>query len=344
MRTRAMQGLLDGLTHHRYTEHIDSSSLDSSVQESIHTQEAIMRFAISIPQHVADGAFDPAKLRDYLSRAEALGFHSAWTQEAVLGPAPTLAPLELMTFAAACTERLRLGCAVFVSPLHNPVHLAKSISTLDQLSRGRIEVGLAIGGGSRMFSAFEVDPTSLVARFTEGLRLMKDCWTEPRITFAGRFWQLDDAAIEPKPFQKPHPPLWIGGNHPAAVRRAVRYGDGFFGAGSSTTAQFAQQVRVLRAAQAESKLDTTNFKIAKRVYIVIDDNTARAHERVEGELKRIYGVSGLSNIAVYGPPSACITGLREVADAGAQLIQLHLLFDEAEQMERLATEVIPQLG
>jgi alkanesulfonate monooxygenase SsuD/methylene tetrahydromethanopterin reductase-like flavin-dependent oxidoreductase (luciferase family) len=249
-----------------------------------------------------------------------------------------------MTFAAACTEQLRLGCAVFVSPLHNPVHLAKAISTLDQLSRGRIEVGIATGGKGRMFSAFEVDPASLVARFIEGLQLMKACWTETRITFGGRFWQLDDAYQEPKPFQKPHPPLWIGGNHPAAVRRAVRYGDGFFGAGSSTTAQFAQQVQVLRAAQAESKQDTSNFQIAKRVYIAIDDNATRAHERVDGELKRIYGASGLSDIAVYGPPSTCIIGLREVADAGAELIQLHLLFDDTEQMERLATEVISELS
>lgn len=303
-----------------------------------------MRFAISIPQRVADGTFDPTGLRDHLIRAESLGFHSAWTQEAVLSSAPTLAPLELMTFAAACTERLRLGCAVFVSPLHSPVHLAKSISTLDQLSRGRIEVGIATGGAGRMFSAFEVDPASLVARFTEGLQLMKACWTEPRITFRGRFWQLDGASQEPKPFQKPHPPLWIGGNHPAAVRRAVRYGDGFFGAGSSTTAQFAQQVRVLRAAQAESKQDSTGFQIAKRVYIAIDDDATRAHERVEGELKRIYGASGLSDVAVYGPPAACITGLREVADAGAELIQFHLLFDDVEQMERLAAEVIPHLG
>src|SRR5690348_18478829 len=104
-----------------------------------------MRFAISIPQHFADGTFDPTRLRDYLTRAEALGFHSAWTQEAILGPAPTLSPLEIMTFAAACTERLRLGCAVFVSPLHNPIHLAKNISTLDQISRGRVEVGVGIG-------------------------------------------------------------------------------------------------------------------------------------------------------------------------------------------------------
>src|SRR5690349_24157844 len=116
----------------------------------------IMRFAISIPQLVPDSTFDPARLRNYLTRAEELGFHSAWTQENVISASPTLAPLELMTFAAACTERLRLGCAVFVSPLHNPVHLAKSISTLDQISRGRVEVGVGTGGKSRMFSAFEV--------------------------------------------------------------------------------------------------------------------------------------------------------------------------------------------
>ena len=128
-----------------------------------------MRFAISIPQHVSDDTFDPAKLRDYLIRAESLGFDSAWTQEAVLGPAPILAPLELMTFAAACTQRLRLGCAVFVSPLHNPVHLAKSISTLDQLSRGRLEVGVATGGGGGC------SPPSRLIRPASLLASRKDC-------------------------------------------------------------------------------------------------------------------------------------------------------------------------
>ena len=169
---------------------------------------------------------------------------------------------------------------------------------------------------------------------------MKACWTEPRITFSGRFWQLDGASMEPKPFQKPYPPLWIGASHPAAVRRAVRYGNGFFGAGSSTTEQFAQQVHVIRAALAEAKQDPSTFQIAKRVYFAIDDDVARAYERVDAGLKQIYGSSGLAGVAVYGPPSACIRGLREVADAGAELIQLHFLFDDAEQMERLAAEVI----
>src|SRR5436309_4273669 len=103
-----------------------------------------MRFAISIPQHAADGTFDPTSLHAYLARAEALGFDSAWTGEQLIGSMPYLGPIETMAYAAACTERLRLGCAVFVSSLHNPVHLAKSVATLDQLSRGRIEVCLRV--------------------------------------------------------------------------------------------------------------------------------------------------------------------------------------------------------
>jgi alkanesulfonate monooxygenase SsuD/methylene tetrahydromethanopterin reductase-like flavin-dependent oxidoreductase (luciferase family) len=102
-----------------------------------------MRFAISIPQFVADGAFDPAGLRTYLARAEALGFDSAWTMSKCWGPCR---PIETMTYAAACTERIRLGCVVLVTPLHNPVHLAKHLSTLAQLRRGRLEIGVGTGG------------------------------------------------------------------------------------------------------------------------------------------------------------------------------------------------------
>lgn len=305
-----------------------------------------MRFAIAIPQQVADGAFDPVRFRAYLTRAEELGMDSAWTQEQVLGYTPILGPMEIMTFAAACTDRLRLGCVVFVTPLHVPVHLAKSISTLDQLSRGRIEVGVGIGG-RRNFAAYGVDGDRLVARFNEGLRLMRACWTEPRITFEGRFWQLENAGMEPKPFQKPHPPLWFGASHPDAVRRAVRHGDGFFGAGSQTTANFTEQVRIVRETLAETGRDPATFRIAKRVYIAVDDDADRARRTVAEGLDRIYGyfgLKGMERVAVAGRPADCVRGLREVAAAGAELILLNPVANEAEQMERLMAEVAPQVA
>src|SRR5262249_38868990 len=147
-----------------------------------------MRFAISIPQLVTDGTFDPAAFRGYMARAESLGFESAWTGEQVLGSIPHLDPMEVLTSAAGCTDRLRLGCAVFVTPLHSPVHLAKNVSTLDQLSRGRVEVGVGTGGRVRMFSAFGVDPGSLVARFNEGRQAMKAPGREPCGAVSGAFW------------------------------------------------------------------------------------------------------------------------------------------------------------
>lgn len=303
-----------------------------------------MNFAISIPQYVGDNGFDPGAFGAHLRRAEELGFQSAWTQEQILGSARTLAPLEALTYAAACTERLRLGCVVFVLPLHTPVHLAKAISTLDCLSRGRLEVGFGTGGRSRPFAAFGLDGEALVARFTEALALMKACWTEREINFDGRFWQLRGASMEPKPDQRPYPPVWIGGNAPAAVRRAVRLGDGFFGAGSQTTAQFAEQVEVVRAELSEQGRDPASFGIAKRVYVHVDDAQARARETIEAALTHHYGRSGLPPVAVAGPPEVCAAGLREVASAGAELLLLNPLVDDEEQIERLAAEVIPQVS
>src|SRR5207244_1323175 len=86
--------------------------------------------------------------------------------------------------------------------------------------------------------------------FAEGLRLMKRLWTEPRVTLAGEFFRLENASMEPKPVQKPHPPLWFGGHHPQALRRAVELGDGFIGAGSASTATFAAELTVLRGGVA----------------------------------------------------------------------------------------------
>ena len=305
-----------------------------------------MKFAIAIPQFYADGEFDPAAFRSYLARAEELGFESAWTQESTLGVSPQFSPIEAMTYAAACTERMRLGCVVFVSTLHSPVHLAKSLSTLDQLSRGRIEVGVGTGGRGRPFAAFGVDPHRYVARFTEGVKLMKALWTEPRVTFDGEFWQLENAPMEPKPFQKPYPRLWFGGASEPALRRAVRMGDGFFGAGSSPTAMFAEQVEIVRTALAEAGRPADGFPIAKRVYIGIDEDAEHARTRMNAALEAIYGhrVPAIEAAAITGTTADCTREVNQVAAAGAELILFTALFDQREQMEQLAAAVLPKLG
>lgn len=304
-----------------------------------------MKFAVAIPQFVTDGDFGPAAFRAYLQRAEALGFDSAWAQEQVFGSMAQLGPMETMAYAAACTERIRLGCAVFVTSAHTPAHLAKSISTVDQLSRGRIEVGVG-SGGPRDFAAFGIESSRYIARFTEGLRLLKELLTQSEVNFNGEFWQLDGKKMEPKPFQKPHPPLWFGARSRPALRRAVRLGDGFFGAGSSTTEQFAEQVRVISEELAEAGRDAASFRIAKRVYIAVDENTGRARERMNAALERLYGRRSetIEAGAVVGTPDDCVDQVREVADSGADTILFTALFDQTEQLERLAAEVVHRVA
>ena len=301
-----------------------------------------MRFAISIPQFYSDGEFDPAEFRNYCTAVERRGFESAWTQENTLSSSAQLSPLEAMTYAAACTERIRLGCVVFVSTLHQPVHLAKSLASLDQLSCGRVDVGVGTGGKHRPFAAFGMTADRYVARFTEGVQLMKALWTQQRVTFDGEFYQLTDAPMEPKPAQKPHPPLWFGANGEAALRRAVRLGDGFFGAGSTPTARFAEQVPIVRAAMAEYGRD--EFPIAKRLYIAVDENADRARARMNAAMEQLYGrrMPEIEAAAVAGTPADCVAEVARVAAAGAELILFTTMFNQAEQAARLADEVIPQ--
>ena len=306
-----------------------------------------MRFAISIPQ-LDSGRFDADGVKAYLARAEELGFVSGWVQEQAVGPTPYLAPLELLAYAAACTEQLRLGVAVLVSSLHDPLQLAASITAVDRLSHGRLEVGVAPGGGFRQFAAFGVDPETFVGYFTEGLQLMKAAWSDaPLVSFHGRFRDLDRVPIQPKPVQRPHPPIWFGARAPKALARAVRHGDGFLGAGSSTTADFVEQVRIVRAEVADQGRD--GFAIAKRVYVAVDDRPDRARRQVVEGLHRIYGrMPGIEDVAVSGTPADVVRGLQEVIDAGAEMILLNPagpdVATDREQLERLATEVVPELG
>ncbi|MBN3452584.1 LLM class flavin-dependent oxidoreductase [Mycobacterium sp. DSM 3803] len=307
-----------------------------------------MRFAISIPQLVTD-RFDDAGLKAYLARAEELGFEGGWTMEQTIGESPGIAPLELLSYAAACTTRLRLGVAVLITSLHDPLQLASAITAVDRLSHGRLDVGVGHGGNFRPFQAFGVDRSTFVSYFNEGLELMKAAWSdEPRVTFHGKFRQVDDLPIQPKPVQRPHPPVWFGGTAPKALARAVRYGDSFLGAGSSTTETFAGAAQIVRRELAEQGKDPAGYTIGKRVYLMIDDDPARARERVLDGLHRIYGrMRDIDAVPVSGTPADVVRGLREVIDAGAQMIVLNPvgvdIAEDREQMERLAAEVIPAL-
>jgi len=303
-------------------------------------------FGIGAPQVHTHLPVDLEEIRRYIERAEALGFHSLWVQEqaGLRAVAGALEGVSMLSYAAALTRRIRLGSAVFLINLRNPIQLAKSLASLDQLSQGRLIVGVGLGGVTRLYEAYGLSPEHRVSRFVEALTLMKKLWTEENFTFEGKFWQIEKASLLPRPFQKPHPPVWFGANSPAALKRAVKHGSGFIGAGSSSSGDFKSKVQTVLSALAEAKKDSADFMIGKRVYLAVDKDRERAAKRLREWFGLFYGQADLADrVAVWGSAEECIERLKEIIAAGARLLLLNPVFNMMEQMEVLASEVVPRL-
>lgn len=139
-----------------------------------------MPCGIAIPQDFIDRPVNMPLIRDYVRKAETLAYDSLWVQEQIVGDVPILEPATLLTYVAALTSRLRLGTSVMLTVLRNPVQLAKLLSSLDQMSQGRLTVGIGIGGYVRE-AIFGYTSEHRVRRFVEGLQVMKALWTESNV-------------------------------------------------------------------------------------------------------------------------------------------------------------------
>ncbi len=302
------------------------------------------RFGIAIPQVSIDGAFDPPCIAGFVKRAEELGYDSGWVQERMLGGLPTLDAIPLLTYAAAFSSRLKLGTSVMLTALSIPIPLAKSIATLDQLSGGRAIVGVGLGASTATYPAFGLPAGRRVTLFEEGIRLMKALWTEERVTFQGRFWQVDDLAANSATVQRPHPPIWFGAHSETALRRAVRMGDGWMGAGSSTTAEFKEEIALLRRLLAEEGRDPATFALSKRVYVAVTKDKRGESERTRDWFASHYGSPDRAlDVSIIGNEEECVEGLAEVVDEGIDMLMVNPIFDTMEQMERLSLDVLPKL-
>ena len=299
-------------------------------------------FGVGIPQIFTDGPVDMPLVRDWSLRAEALGYDSLWVQEDIMGDVGSLEPVTLLCYVAALTTKVRLGTSVMLAPLRNPVQLAKSLSSLDQMSSGRLIVGVGLGSRPGDFLPMGIGPERRARRFVEVLDVMKALWTESKAHYQGQFWQLDGTAMEPKPVQSPHPPIWFGGRHPSALRRAVRHGNGWMGAGSSSTEQFRQGVSHLKMYLEEAGRDPSTFAISKRVYIAVDNDERRAEQRLRQWFGQRYKNADMaSQVSIWGSASHCQEKLGEVVEAGAELLMLNPVFDHMEHLDLLSEEVTP---
>jgi probable F420-dependent oxidoreductase len=157
-------------------------------------------------------------------------------------------PLIVATAVAAHTSTLNVGTSVILLPLHNPVHLAEDVITLDLVSKGRIILGVGLGYQEADFRAFEVPMRQRVGRFEEGIEVIRHCWSGEPFSFHGEYHQLENLHIRPSPFQQPAPPLWIGASTLPGARRAGRMADGFVAGPSTDLANTIELVETYREA------------------------------------------------------------------------------------------------
>jgi len=301
---------------------------------------------IEIPQLFFDGPVDMEHVCEFVLKAESLGYDSLWLQERIISDFNMLEPVTLLSYVAAITTKARLGVSVTLLTLRNPVQLAKAFSSLDNMSAGRATLGVGLGGGhlGSHEEVFGYAREKRVTRFTEAVQVMKLLWTESKATFEGDFWRFKEIAMEPKPVQKPHLPLWFGGHHENALRRAVKYGNGWMGAGSSSSNAFIRESAQIRDLLAEAKRDPATFGISKRVYLAVDHDKTRAERRIREWFGRRYNNSELGpKVAIWGGTGECGEKIQALVNAGAQHIVFNPMFDEMEHLEICAKEIMPHL-
>ncbi len=222
--------------------------------------------------------------------AEEHGFDSLWVSDHVVVPrgldsrypyrrdgafpvqpeVPMLEPIATLLFAAAVTERVKLGTTVLIIPMRNPIVTAKQLASLDVLSNGRLILGVGAGWMEEECEMLGVPFKQRGARLDEYIQLFKALWTEENPSFHGKFWQIEEVGFAPKPIQRPHPPIWVGGHSAPALRRAGRMADGWHAVGIEPDHLREQFQEVQRHAQ-EAGRDPASVSLSVRTRVSLND-------------------------------------------------------------------------
>jgi probable F420-dependent oxidoreductase len=295
-------------------------------------------FGMSLP-HRSPDPIDVAAVRAVAQRAEALGFSDLWVTENTLDHVTCFDPVVVLTYAAAVTSTIRLGASVVVLAIHSPMLVAHQWATLDHLSNGRAILGVGIGR-EHHYREFSVPEEGRVARLREEVEVIKALWTQPSVTYHGRFYQLEGATMSPKPVQKPHVPVWMGVGHPNAIKRAASMADGWMGSGGSSIAEFGRSVPLMRDALATAGRDPDEFPISKRIFVAVDERPDVARAELHRWFTEVYhNPAGTDASGLHGTPEQVRERLEEVVAMGANHLLLNPVSRYEEQVEAVAEVV-----
>ena len=311
-------------------------------------------------------------LHDYIDfhvEANALGYHSAFCVEHhFTGWTQISATLNLLTWLAARTQRLRIGTAVMVLPWHNPVLLAEQVATIDLLSGGRIDLGIGKGYRHNEYEGFAIPATEAEARFDEGLAVLIKAWhhsegERERFSHHGRFWRFNNIIVEPPPLQKPHPPLWMAAGSAESIRKVAERGCNLLLDQFAQVEVIGERIALFKAAVEKHGrvFDPMSVAVARDVFIARDDADKRAAlERAARQRQRTiavarapgqtggshvlsYATSATGNeaAALVGSPDEIVRKLEALQAAGVAYVLASMGGGSRDTLRRFAGEIAP---
>ena len=312
-----------------------------------------MKFGITIPNNW--GVEDPQQVLALGPLAEELGYDSLWVMDHLfntgyirerLEDRPYYHPLATLSYLAATTKRINLGTSVLVRPYHNPVELAKYAATLDQISGGRVILGVGAGAMAEEFLALGIPMRRRGLLTDESIAIMKELWTNPYPSYHSRRWEFSDLRFSPKPLQKPHIPLWVGGSSTGALRRAANQGDGWHPTGLSPE-EFSMGRREVRELAVAAGRDPDGLTMSVRMEVEMGEIPPNP------PLRR--GAGGISSASARtanrarvpgDDPAAIIAAIEAYRSVGVEHIVLAPNSGDVPgltaTMERIAKRVLPQ--
>lgn len=325
-----------------------------------------MKVGIRLPTFVLrEGNAQPAEMLSYIRSLDELGYDSIFLIDhlATAGPTYPVTWYDCMTMLSAIassTKRIRLGTLVLVLPLYHPVQLAKSLATIDYLSNGRLIVGVGVGWNKEEFDALGVQLSSRGRMMDECLQILRDLWTKNNVTFNGDFFKFSNLTVEPKPVQRPHPPIWIGGgNQPfdkiygmkvgdvtPALRRIARYSSGWSFHLNSTSEMVSRDWKVIAELARQFGRDPGEIEIiySNFVYVI------RRGEDLERCRKAIARIStqdfkDATNRYLIGTTQEIIKRLRQATSVTGRVDHavLNPLDWDLEQVQVIRDEVVDEL-
>lgn len=275
---------------------------------------------------------------DLLATGEHMFFH---------GPVPN--GLIQLAAAAGATSSIRLLSALTVVPLYQPAVLAKLVTTLDQVSGGRFELGVGVGGEyPPEFEASGVDVRRRGSRTDETLELLRELWTGEKVDFTGRYARIPGLRLQPGPVQPGGPPIWLGGRKDAAIRRAARYASHWMPYMYSPE-QLATSLTQVRDVAAELGRDPSEISGAVYLWGAVDEDGSRSRQWAIDYVSKVYqqDFTPLADkYLIHGSPQQVLDRIGQYLDAGAETVIFAPVGDTARRAEifrTLAAGVVPHL-